>query len=201
GQDGLAPEHVSPLAGRRGRVVNRQRAKRGDGRILALAQVRLTADEGRLLDPRPLHVRLDEVELELELVAVGAVALLEPACRAVDADPERDDAVRSARLPERVPQALALFHRYVQLPAELADVRDARSQDGDATELDRPARAEREAGVRDVVGGRGRHHVTRPRTPDPGRAPGRGRVVELRRAVGRQVVPEPLPVAHTMGAT
>src|SRR5689334_630598 len=113
GQDRLAAEHVALLAGRRGRIVDGERAEGRDRRVLTLPEVRLTTDEGHLLDPRALHVRLDEVELELELVAVRPIALLEPPGRAVDADPERDDAMRAAGLPERVPEALALLHRHV----------------------------------------------------------------------------------------
>src|SRR5207342_2955196 len=147
----------------RGVVIDRQRAELGDGWPRPLLEIRLAADEVGLLDLRAEHVGLDQVEFELELGAVRAVTLLEPPGRAVDADPERDDAMRLTCLPERVPQPGTLFHRDVQLPAELADVRDARGEDGDATELDRPARPEREAGIRDVRGGRRRDDVARAR--------------------------------------
>src|SRR4051794_2153933 len=200
GKDRFAPEHVALHATRRGVVVDGQGAQRGDRRLRAVLEIRVAPDEIRFLDLGPEHVGLDEVEFELELVAVRAIALLEPAGRPVDADPEGDDALRLAGLRERVPQPGALLHRDVQLPTELPDIRDARGKDGDAADLDRPEGPEREAAVRDIRGGRRREDISCPRSPDPCGAPGRGRVVELRGAVRRQVVAEPLAVAHPVRA-
>ena len=71
----------------------------------ALVEVGVLADELGLLDLWSGHPRLDQVVLELELGAVGPIALLEPAGRCVDADPDRGDAERPARLPEACPTA------------------------------------------------------------------------------------------------
>ena len=97
------------------------------------------------------HVGLDDVVLGVELEAERPVALLDPPGRAVDADPGGDDAVRLARLPERVPQPRALLDRHVQLPAEVADVGDPEREHLQRADLDRAAAREREALVRDVV--------------------------------------------------
>ena len=67
--------------------------------------------------------------LGVELGTVGAVALLDPAGGAVDADAGRHRAVRRARLEQRLPQLGGVLHRDVELPAELADVGDAGGED------------------------------------------------------------------------
>src|SRR2546423_9831066 len=105
-----------------------------------------------MLDPRRGHAGLDHVVLGLELVAVRSIALPEPAGRAVDADPARHHAVRPARLPQRVPELEPLLHRHVELPAQVADVGDARGEDALRADLDDPARSELETIVRYVVG-------------------------------------------------
>ena len=97
-------------------------------RLVALPEVRLATDEVRVLDRRPGHARLDEVEVELELRAVRAVALLESRRDGVGPDPHRRQTVRRTGLPERVPDAEPLLDRDVDLPAELADVRDPRRE-------------------------------------------------------------------------
>src|SRR5204862_4593699 len=96
--------------------------------LLAMAQMRLLADEVLLLHLRPLHPRLDDCVLALELCSVGAVALLEPARRSVDANAARREGVRLTRLPEDVPQPRALLDRHVEPPAEIADGRDPRRE-------------------------------------------------------------------------
>ena len=105
-RDRLAAERVA-LARRSPRrvVVDRERAEDRGRLLLAVAQVRLLADEVLLLHLRPLHAGLDDVVLGLELGAVGAVALLEPPGRAVDADPAGRQAVRLRRPPRARPRA------------------------------------------------------------------------------------------------
>src|SRR4051794_4875817 len=87
GQDGLAPEHVALDAALRRRVVEAERAQHGDGRLRPLLDVRGLANEIGRFHRRSGHAGIDEVEVELELVAVGAVALLESGGHGVRADP------------------------------------------------------------------------------------------------------------------
>ena len=128
GHDRLAAEHEARHAGRGRVVVDRERAHDRRRLLLAVAHVRLLADEVLVLDLPPRHVGLDDVVLGVELEAERAVALLDPPGRAVDADPGGHDAVRLAGLPDRVPQPRALLDRHVQLPPEVADVGDAGSR-------------------------------------------------------------------------
>ena len=51
----------------------------------------------------------------------------------------------SPGLPDEIPELRALLDRHVELPAELADVRDARREHTQRVDLDRAARREREA--------------------------------------------------------
>ena len=62
-----------------------------------------------------------------------------------------DQAVLPPGLPQRVPQRAAVLGRGVQLPAELADVRDAQRQQGHAADGDLAGGQVREAGVGHVV--------------------------------------------------
>ena len=72
----------------------------------------------------------------------------------------RHQAVRLPCLEDGVPQLRALLDRDVQLPAELADVGDARGQHGHPRDLDLLAGPERESRIRDVVrGDRSVHHL------------------------------------------
>src|SRR6185503_19213656 len=105
--DRLAAEHVPLDAGCRRVVVDGQRAEHGGGLLVAVAQVRLPADEVLVLDLGPGHAGFADVVLALQLEAVGPVALLESPGRPVHADAHRGDAVRPAGLPDRVPQAAA----------------------------------------------------------------------------------------------
>src|SRR5580700_4572116 len=99
-EDRLAAEHVALLAAVRSVVVHRERAQQRRRLFFAVPQVRLFPDEVLALDPRRLHAGLDDVVLGLELVAVGAIALLEPPRRAVHADAAGGQAERPAGLPE-----------------------------------------------------------------------------------------------------
>src|SRR5439155_332162 len=74
------------------------------------------------------HTGLDDVVVRVELEPKGAVTLLEPAGRAVDADAGGDDTVRLTCFANEIPQLRALFDRDVELPAELAHIRDARGE-------------------------------------------------------------------------
>src|SRR5688572_6825238 len=102
-------------------VVDGEGAEQGGGLLLALPQVRLLADEVLVLHTGSRHPCLDGGVLALELGAESAVALLEPAGRAVDADPGCDQAVRSSGFPDEVPEPAPLLDRRVELPAEVAD--------------------------------------------------------------------------------
>src|SRR5712692_3639852 len=102
-EDGLTSEHVALLAAVRRVVIDGKRAHDGGGLLVAVAQVRLLAHEVLALHARRLHARLDHVVLGLELVAVGAVTLLEAPGRAVHPDSARGEAEGPARLPQRIP--------------------------------------------------------------------------------------------------
>ena len=88
----------------------------------------------------------------------------------------------------------------MELPAEVADVGDPRREHTQGPNLNRATSAEREALVRDVVSGRTGEDVPRPRPPEPERAPGRREIDDLRRAVCRQVIGEPLLLGHARGS-
>src|SRR6185312_4475011 len=118
---------------------------------LPLRQVGVLAGERVLLHLRPGHPGLDQGVVGGQLVAERAVALLQPAGGPVDADADRHQPMARARLPQRVPQPGPLLHRHVQLPAELADVGDARGEHGKAAGLNLAAGAERESGMAVVV--------------------------------------------------
>ena len=194
--DRLVAEHVAPDAGGRCVVVDRQRAHHGSLLLLPVAQVRFPADELLVLGLAPGHPGLDDVVVGLEFRPVGAVALLEPSRGAVDADAGGNDAVRRAGLRNDLPQARSLLDRDVELPAEIAHIRDPRDQDLERTDLDHPAARERKPLVRDVLTGGAGQDVSRPRTPEPERAPGVCLVVDLRRTILGEVIGEPLEIRH-----
>src|SRR5260221_383769 len=85
----------------------------------------------------------------------------------------------SPRLGHEIPQLRALLDRDVELPAELAHVRDARSEHPQRVELDRPAARERETLVRDIVRRQARQDVPRPWPPEAECRPRRRQVGEL----------------------
>src|SRR6478735_539716 len=145
GEDRLATEHVALHPAGGGVVVDGHRAQHGDRSCLTLAQVGLPPDEVRGLDLRPLHAGLDDGALPVELVAEGAVALLDPAGGAVDADADGDRTVRRTGVEQLVPQLGGRPERHVELPAELADVGDPRGQDRHAAHRDLAAGEEAEA--------------------------------------------------------
>jgi hypothetical protein len=74
-QDRLVAEHVALDPGGRRVVVDGERAQECSRLLGALLQVGVFPDEVLLLDRGARHARLDEVVLELQLRAVGAVAL------------------------------------------------------------------------------------------------------------------------------
>ena len=106
-----------------------------------------------------------------------------------------------AGLVQHRPEPGALLDRDVQLPAELADVGDPRGEHGQRVDLDRPAGAEAEALVGDVVAGQRGEDVAGPRAPQ---ADGgvRRRQVDHRRPPPTFVgeVGEPLAVDHAVRA-
>src|SRR4051794_17928871 len=121
-ENGLAPEHVALDPGRGGRIVDGQRAQdrgRLGGTPLLVCGA---AHEIGVLERRPGHAGLHEVEVELELCAVRPVALLEPGRDGIRPDPDRHEPMRLPRPPERIPDPEPLLDRDVDLPAELADV-------------------------------------------------------------------------------
>src|SRR3989304_5714240 len=77
-QDGLAAQHVALDPARRRRVVHGERAQDRDGFRGPLLLVGRLAHEIGVLDARPGHARLDEVEVELPFRALGAAALPAP---------------------------------------------------------------------------------------------------------------------------
>ena len=100
---------------------------------------------------------------------------------------------------------VGLAHRHVELPAELADVGDARGEHGDAgggpgRHGDLAARQEPEAGVGDVVIGQRGEDVAGPWTPDPDRGHVVGEVGERGLLVVGQPAGEPRPVGHAVGS-
>ena len=198
GQDRLAAQHVALDAGRGGRVVDGQRAQDRRRLVGPLLLVRRTPHEVGVLERRPGHAGLDEIEVELELRAVGPVALLEPRRDRVRPDPDRRHAVRTPGAPQCVPDTEALLDRDVDLPAELADVADPRGQRPDTVDVDRLRRQERKPLVADVGAAvrRETQDVPGQRAPQPERGVGVRDVMELGRAIGRQGVLEDLPVAH-----
>ena len=102
--------------------------------------------------------------------------------------------MRLTRLPDRVPQPHALLERDVDFPAKLANIRDARGQRANRTNVDEAAGAKRKALVGDVGIGDRRHQVAGSRTPDADRGPARRQVGELHGAVLGKMVEEPLLV-------
>src|SRR5437660_9279113 len=147
-----------------------------------MGEVRLLADELLALDLPPRHVGLDDGVVRVELEAERAVRLLEPARRAVDADARRHDSVRPAGLPDRIPELRAFVERHVELPAEIADVPDARSDYVEPVDRHVLPRAEREGLVRDVVARDRLEHVACARPPEPHGAARRGEVLDPRLA-------------------
>src|SRR6185369_8649207 len=95
---------------------------------------------------------------------------------------------------QRLPQPGALLEGDVQLPPELADVGDARGDDDLRADLDLAAGAELEGVVRQVVARDALEDVAGSRAPEPDRRPRVRLVDDLRGAVGRNVVGEPLAV-------
>src|SRR5207302_8284577 len=148
-QHRLAPHREALESRSGGVVVDGERAEDDGRRFSALLEVGLLADEVLRLYLGPGQSGFHQVELLLELVAVGAVALLQPTGGAVDADANRRDSVRLAGLPDRVPEPCPLLEGHVDFPAELADVGNARRQRPYRAEVDEAADPKRKALVRD----------------------------------------------------
>src|SRR5207245_10066655 len=119
-------------------------------------------------------VELD-AETEAGLIGIGfggdvrapdAIALLE-AKRVDGLVSARDKPKLVARLPDRVPQPQPKLGRAIQLPAQLADIRDAKRETRDAADRDLARGHEREGVVADV--GRRQPPENRPgrRPPEP----------------------------------
>ena len=104
--------------------------------------------------------------------------------------------MRPPCLPDGVPEPRPVLARDVELPAEIADVRDARGEHVLTVDVDVLPGAERKALVRDVVARDRREDVACPRAPEPDRAPRRGEVLDPR--VAGEVVREPLLVGHAV---
>src|SRR5206468_1686891 len=107
------------------------------GTGLASAEERLAADEVDALveadgEAEPgLEGRL----VRRDVARQDPVALLDPE-RVDRAVPAGDEPVRPTRLPQRVPEGQAVFGRRVELPTELADVRDPERDRRDAPDGD-----------------------------------------------------------------
>ena len=197
GEDRLAAEHVAPAAAGRGVVVDGHRAQHRLRRGLPLREVGLAAHEVGGLDLRPRHPGLDDRPLAVQLEAVRPVALLQPAGGAVDADPDRDGAVRlrRPRAAGPTPGRPAPSGRRAPSPAR----RRRRS----ARPAPRRCRARCARQVRngnpscaDVGVGEAAEDVAGPRAPQPDRGERRGLVDD--RGAGGQVVGEPLEVGHAV---
>ena len=197
----LAAEHVALRPVLRGVVVDGERAEHGDRIGLAMRDVRSLADEVGRLDLARGHAGLDDVvvRVELERRRRGSTSRGGRSCRRRRCPRARRRAARPASQ-TRSQQLRALLDRHVELPAELADVRDARGEHAQRVDLDRAAAGERERLVRHVVARHAREDVARARPPEAERRVRRGEVGDLRAAVGGQVVGVPLQVGHAVRA-
>ncbi len=104
-----------------------------------------------------------------------------------------------ARLPQHVPQRLAVLARAVELPAQLTDVRDPHRQAWHVADRDLLRRHVAEGLVRELALGQRRQHVARPWPPQAEARQSRGDVVQLDAAVPRQVLAHPAQVVVAEG--
>ncbi len=192
----FASHHVPLKAGLRRVVVHRQRAKNRSGRLGSLPEIRFLANEVLRLDLWPRHARLHEVVFQVQFGAVKPVALFQSRGCAVHADAHRRDSEWLTCLPQDVPQARALFHRRIDFPPQFTYVRNPGSERPYGANVHLLARAERKGLVRHVVLGDRLHQLARVRPPHANRRPRGTRIAQLRRAIGRQVIGEPLFVAR-----
>ena len=182
-------------------VVDGEGAQHRGRLLLALLEVGLPADEVRRLHLRALHAGLDDGPLGVELVAVGAVALLQPTrwwrrrrCRPAPRrapPPPRGAATRASRRARTAGAAPSPARRRR---------RSGRRAPASESDLDLPAGAEAEALVADVVAGELAEDVAGPRPPEADRGVRRRQVDHDRRAVVRHPVGEPLAVDHAVRA-
>src|SRR5699024_37875 len=126
-----------------------------------------------------------------------AVALLDPAGGAVDAEADGNEPVLAAGFEEGVPEPQPGFHRHVELPAEVADLGDARGEHLQRADLDGPAGGEPEALLGDIGGGGTAEDVAGPGSPQTDRRPRAREVGDLGAGLG-QTVGEPLEVDHAV---
>ena len=153
-EDRLGAGHVAGDAvTRRDVILDRERAQHGGGLGLTGEEIGLLADEVGGLDLRARQAGFHRRVLAVELGAHEAVALLEPAGRAVHAGADRGHAERLTGFPEPVPDRERVVARNVDLPAVLADVGDAEEANRDRVDQHLGRRAVGERGVGDVVGG------------------------------------------------
>src|SRR4029077_2839190 len=109
--------------------------------------------------------------------APDAIALLEP--KRVDRPvAAADEAVRTPCSPERVEEHRAELGRAVELPTELADVRDANGQAGRRPDGEFARVHVREGAVREVGGGERLQDLSRRRAPEPEAGVARGHVLD-----------------------
>src|SRR5207244_5129938 len=112
------------------RVVEDDAAQQGRRPPVANLQQRVSAHEVALSQPyREAEAGRVRVVLRIDVGAPKPITLLESQ-RVHRADARRDGPERLSGLEEDGPQARAIFHWSVELPAEFADIRDPRGQDG-----------------------------------------------------------------------
>ena len=153
-----------------------------------MAQVGLPADELLLLHLGAGHARLHRRVLALELGAVRAVALLEPSGRAVDPDSDGDNAMLRPCLEEEIPQLAPLLDRDVQLPAEVADVGDARGEHAQVSISTTRQAPKGKPSFETSSRVKPLHDVACARPPDAERRPAGRQIRHLSCAVRRQMI-------------
>src|SRR5262249_19486463 len=115
---------------------------------------------------REAEARLERVVLDVDVLVPESIALLET--HGVEGARARgEDPVVAAGLPEEAPRSIAHRSLAVELPAELAGVRDPlRPHRRDLADVQIPRRHVRESVVRDVVVRNRLQDVARPRAPE-----------------------------------
>ena len=101
-----------------------------------------------------------------------------------------------ARLPDRVPQPQPKLGRAIQLPAQLADIRDAKRETGDAADGDVAGGHERKGVVADVGRRQSLENRSGRRSPESDARVRRRDVFDLDRPIAGRVVADPRQVVH-----
>src|SRR5919109_68029 len=186
------------LAHDHGAVVDDEAAETPARPLLAPAQQRGASQEVLLVGPyRKAEPRLVRVVRAPHVLAPGAVALLE--AQAVEGAAARgDEAQRLPGSPQEVPETKAQVRRRVELPTELAHVRQAQSDHRHVPDEDPACPKEAEPLVREVVLAQTLHDLYRPRAPQPDAACARGDVRDADGPVRGQVALQPVDVARTI---